>query len=125
MKKLQFIIFLLFSSLVLSQSWYKNEDTFENSNNKVYDNLYKKKEREINQETENIKKTFSNAESIVKFFQDENLPKDNKDNPSFGPGSPGEPVPIGNYSGLLFLIGLMLIVYNKKLIRSLTKEQKI
>jgi hypothetical protein len=116
MKKLQFVILLLLSSFLLSQSWSQNNNSFNRPSRKIYEDLSKKKEEEINRDMGNIKRIVNQTGSIVTQLQEENDEDDIKQNIG-GPGAPGEPIPIDKYKGLLFLLGLIIIIYKKKLMK--------
>ena|SRR6218665_1786993 len=117
MKKKSTLILLFLSSFLLCQSWNLNENRFNNSHKKSDDELlYKRNESATKQDIAHIKYTFNKTGFFYDYFNQkgEETQSNNQQSPSFGPGAPGEPVPINRYEVFLFLIGLILIFSSKK-----------
>lgn len=102
------MIFLLgiFTSYT-PQSWASDENIFNNSQRTAYEDLSKKKEREINHDMSNVKTIINKSTFIYEHFKEQNVAEEQK-NSSFGPGAPGEPVPIDRHLHILWIAAILL-----------------
>ena len=123
MKKKTTFILIFLSSFSLCQSWgwteYKQKTTY----SEIDDEFYNKKARK-NEDTQYVLDIINKSAFFYNFFNqsEDDIVTNNRENSSFGPGAPGEPLPIDKYKVILFLIGLMLIIGNKRIRRKSLKK---
>ncbi len=105
-----FMFCLLISGLGYCQNDPSN-NPFNNPSGRTYEDLRNKQNREMRKDINNLKKDFQNTYDIASYTQQSNLSTQN-----FGPGAPGEPVPINSWCYYLIMVaGGILIFYKKKL----------
>lgn len=105
MRKLYMIFFFGIVTSYTAQSWSSDDNIFNNSQRTAYEDLSKKKEREINRDMNNVKTIINKSTFIYEHFKEENAAEEQKS--FFGPGAPGEPVPIDRHLNILWIAGIL------------------
>lgn len=116
MRKFWIILLCSLSIVISGQNWKMDSNPYNNPNRNPYDKATSKAEREITNDMNNIKKIISSSTKIYEHFKDDNNEVSvDEENSDFGPGAPGEPVPIDKNLILLIITAIIIIcIYSKK-----------